>query len=128
MKLLKRLGKKDRRAVIGLSLLGIATHFHWLFNFSVFTSGDWWYISAEKYRDFFSFSPVWVTDGFGGTSATPGFYLVRFFEGALHMLGAGFGFNEKLFYFLPIVFVGLIGTYVFLRQYFREWLSVIGTV
>ncbi|HKU18913.1 MAG TPA: hypothetical protein VJP80_06605 [Candidatus Saccharimonadales bacterium] len=118
----------DRRAVIWLGVISVVTHAHWLFDPRVFTSGDWWFISLQKYRDFVSFSPIWVTDGFGGTSATPGFYLIRFFEGVLTLAGSSFAFNEKLFFFVPITFVGTFGTYLFLRQYFKEWLSFVGAI
>jgi hypothetical protein len=120
--------KKDRRMLIGLGFLSIFTHFHWLFDPRVFTSGDWWFLSLDKYRDFVTLSPVWVTDGFGGTSATPGFYGIRFLEGLLTTIGSSFAFNEKLFFFLPIIFIGTFGTYLFLRQYFKEWLAFVGTI
>jgi hypothetical protein len=126
--LLKRVGRNDKRALIGLGVVSLLTHFHWLLDPRVFTSGDWWFISIAKYHDFASFSPIWVTDGLGGTSATPGFYLIRFFEGLLTYLGSNFALNEKLFFFVPITLFGAIGTYIFLRQYFKEWLSFIGAI
>jgi hypothetical protein len=126
--LTKFLPTSDRRAVIWLGVVSLLTHFHWLLDPRVFTSGDWWFISPEKYRDFVSFSPIWVTDGLGGTSATPGFYLIRFFEGLLTTIGSNFAFNEKLFFFLPIIFFSGFGTYIFLRLYFKEWLSFVGAV
>jgi hypothetical protein len=114
--------------MIWLGIISLFTHVHWLLDPRVFTSGDWWFISLEKYRDFVSFSPVWVTDGLGGTSATPGFYLIRFFEGLLTTVGSSFALNEKFFFFLPIIFFSAFGTYIFLRLYFKEWLSFVGAV
>lgn len=118
----------DRRAVIWLAVLSVFTHFHWLFDPRVFTSGDWWFISLEKYRDFVTFSPVWVTDGLGGTSATPSFYLIRFFEGLGTLVGSNFAFNEKLFFFIPIIFFSAFGTYIFLRLYFKPLLAFVGAI
>lgn len=120
--------RKDRRVLWGLGVITLLTHFHWLFNFNVFTSGDWWFLSPDKYHDFVSLSPIWVTDGFGGTSATPGFYMIRFLEGLLTTIGSNFAINEKLFFFLPIMLIGTFGTYLFLRQYFKEWLAFVGTI
>jgi hypothetical protein len=124
----RRLGAKDRRAGIWLGVITILTHFHWIFDFSIFTSGDWQFVGQEQYRSFVNFSPIWVSSGFGGTSATPGFYLIRFLEGLLTLVGSSFVFNEKLFFFLPIAFVGTFGTYIFLRQYFKEWPAFIGAM
>src|SRR5947209_1390344 len=96
---INQLNNKDKRALTLLGVITLVTHYQWIFNYRIFTSGDWWYLSPERYRDYFHFSPIWVTDGFGGTSATPSFYLIRFFEGALSFLGSNFAINEKLFFF-----------------------------
>jgi hypothetical protein len=122
-------GTSDRKAVIWLTVLGAATHFRWLFDFKVFTSGDWWYIAQQRYHDFFTqFSPIWVTDGLGSTSATPHFYLIRFFEGLLSSVGSSFVLNEKLFFFIPMAFAASLGAYFLLRQYFNEWPAFIGAI
>src|SRR5690348_14127973 len=106
--------KSQSSDALALGLLGVIsaiTHYHWLFIFRNFTSGDWWYISVERYKDFLQFSPIWVTNNLGSTSATPHFYLIRFFEGALTLLNATFVVNEKIFFFLPIVFGSAFGMY-----------------
>lgn len=118
----------DRFAVIFLTVVSIATHLQWLFNFKVFTSGDWQFVSQEKYHDFANLSPIWYSDGFGGTSATPAFYLIRFFEGILTYVGSNFILNEKLFFFIPIIFGATLGTYIFLRQYFKPLPAMVGSI
>lgn len=120
--------REDKVALITLFTICVVTHLPWLFVFKIFTSGDWNYITPEKYEAFFHFSPIWFSDGLGGTSATPSFYLIRFFEGAMSQFGAGFMLNEKLFFLLPISFVGTFGTYFMLRQYFVPWASSIGAL
>jgi hypothetical protein len=127
--MLKKIINKQNLLSIGI-LLAIAafTHMGWVFANSVFTSGDWHFISNEKYSDFVNFSPVWVVDNLGTTSATPHFYLIRFFEGILTQLGVGFAITEKVFFFLPIILGSSLGTYYFLKRYFSPRFAVLGAI
>lgn len=119
---------RDAVALFLLALIGIATHIPWVFSLKNFTSGDWWYIGVERYKDFLQFSPIWVSNNLGSTSATPHFYVVRFFEAAANILGATFAVNQKLFYFLPIVLLSLFGAYWMLRMYFVARFAFLGAV
>lgn len=120
--------RSDRSMVAWLILIAIVTHLGWLLSFSVFTSGDWWYISLERYRDFAHFSPIWITEGLGTTSAVPPFYFIRFLEGMATFIGFSFVLTEKLFFFIPIIFGSTLGAYLFLRQYFRPTLAFVGAL
>ncbi len=118
----------DRAAIIWLSVISVLTHFRWLFTFQNFTSGDWWYIGIQRYLDFRHFSPIWVTEGLGNTSAVPPFYFIRFLEGLTTYVGGNFALNEKVFFFVPITFGASLGTYLFLRQYFKPFLAFVGSI
>jgi hypothetical protein len=120
--------RSDRRAIIWLVIISVITHFKWLLSMGIFTSGDWWYIGAQRYRDFRQFSPIWVSDGFGGTSAVPPFYFIRFLEGMVAAMGGNFALNEKLFFFIPLTFCSTLGAYLFLRNYFRVWPAFVGAI
>ena len=118
----------DRSMIMLLILIAVWTHIGWLFDFSVFTSGDWWHIGVERYRDFAHFSPIWITEGLGTTSAVPPFYFIRFLEGLTTLAGFSFVLTEKLFFFLPIIFGSSLGAYLFLRQYFKPTLAFVGAI
>ncbi|HJP96677.1 MAG TPA: hypothetical protein VJ843_04900 [Candidatus Saccharimonadales bacterium] len=120
--------KQDRLYVWLLGIIAVATHLKWLFEFKVFTSGDWWYISLARLIDFRHFSPIWVTDGMGSTSAVPPFYFIRFLEGLTTFVGGTFMITEKIFFFLPIVIGSTFGAYLFLRQYLKPPMAFLGTL
>lgn len=120
--------KQDRLYVWLLGIIAVATHLKWLFEFKVFTSGDWWYISLARLIDFRHFSPIWVTDGLGSTSAVPPFYFIRFLEGLTTFVGGTFMITEKIFFFLPIVIGSTFGAYIFLRQYLKPPMAFLGTL
>ncbi len=119
---------KDTIAVIALGALGLLTHLPWLRFTQIFTSGDWWYIAPQKYQDFLHFSPIWVADNLGSTSATPHYYLIRFFEALLTSLGSNFAINEKLFYMLPIVIIAPVGAYLLARSYVSRPLALLAGI
>lgn len=118
----------DGRAVIFLIALSCLAHIPWLFSLSTFTSGDWSYISNAKFLDFVNISPLWVIDNLGDTSATPHFYLIRFFEGLIVALGGSFALTEKIFYLIPMALGASLFSYIFLRQYFRPSLACVGSI
>ena len=120
--------KQDRLYVWLLGIIAVATHLKWLFEFKVFTSGDWWYISLARLIDFRHFSPIWVTDGLGSTSAVPPFYFIRFLEGLTTFVGGTFMLTEKIFFFLPIIVGSTFGAYLFLRQYLKPPMAFLGTL
>ncbi len=120
--------RRDRTMVLLLLIIAAVTHFLWLFSAGTFTSGDWWYISLERYRDFAHFSPIWITEGLGNTSAVPPFYFVRFLEGLTTYIGFTFALTEKLFFFIPIIFGSSLGAYLFLRQYFKPSMAFVGSI
>ncbi|HSE61705.1 MAG TPA: hypothetical protein VLA88_05420 [Candidatus Saccharimonadales bacterium] len=128
MKQKLRAFNKDTLALALLSLIGVATHLPWFFTFKHFTSGDWWFIGLERYKDFLQFSPIWVSNNLGGMSATPHFYVVRYLEALTTTLGATFALNQKLFFFLPIVLVSLWGSYALLRMYFTARFAFLGAL
>jgi hypothetical protein len=120
--------KQDRLYVWLLGIIALATHLKWLFEFKVFTSGDWWYLGFARLIDFRHFSPIWVTDGLGSTSAVPPFYFIRFLEGLTTFVGGTFMITEKIFFFLPIVLGSTFGAYIFLRQYLKPPMAFFGTL
>lgn len=109
-------------------LFSLMAHWPWLNVFGIFTSGDWWYVSPDKYFDYFHFSPIWVTDNLGGTSATPHYYAVRFFEALLSLIGLPFSIIEKIFYFIPVVLVAPIGAYFLCKPYSNKYIAAIGAL
>lgn len=118
----------DGKIALALGLVNVLIHFRWFFNLHIFTSGDWQFISDARYADFLHFSPIWIAEGMGTTSAVPAFYFVRFLEGLLSAFGSSFALNEKLLFFAPIVLCSSIGAYYFLRQYLRPSGAVLGTL
>lgn len=122
--------RKNENLICIILLLVIAgiTHAGWLFTTNIYSSGDWQYVSNEKYQDFVNMSPIWVVDNLGTTSATPHFYLIRFFEGILNIFGSNFAINEKIFFFIPMILGSSIGSFIFLRRYFKPRFAFVGSL
>lgn len=125
--MLNRLNQ-DKVVIALLIAISFITHWPWLRLTSIFTSGDWWYVSLERYRDFALFSPIWVTDNFGSTSATPHYYLIRLFEGFLTFIGSNFAINEKIFYMFPILIIAPIGAFLLARAYVGRWYAGLAAI
>src|SRR2546426_4372530 len=116
-------GKRLRLVAIalGLSVVGLIAHHSWLTT-TPLSAADWGWISSGQATSYFPWPSIWdATTGFGvktfaGSNSEPIFAFVSW----LAQVGVPWSVSEKLFFFLPLAVLTMLGPWAFARYLFRD--------
>ncbi len=112
-----------------LLFVSFFTHFRWINNLAVLTSGDWTNLGIQTLKEYLAFPYLWVSNGFGSVNIGASFYPFNLIYGILAHFNLGYGLDERLVFFWPILILLPISIYILVKKITGNTLaSLIGSI
>ncbi len=122
---------KDHKGILFVIALAILAHWSW-FTFKTFTFGDTGYTYPETLKNYITeleHTGWQSTLNFGAPQVEPYFFISYMIRGGLSLIGLFTSVNMFVYYFLPIILVAPIGSYLFVRKLLKDnFLGTIGSI
>src|SRR5260221_1283221 len=108
-----------------LLLVSFISHWQWITNLSILTSGDWIYQDPTYLKSFFSIPSIWSPVGLGNINLGISFTPFNFIYSILSYHSIDYALGERIVFLWPILIALPICSYIFIKKNIDNTLAAV---